>query len=270
MRSAEAGSAEAGSVGVGAAIRFQEVYSRAPWENRFDMTVLRGPAPPMMEGEAGGQARGQASSWTPSSQAESLQVTSSQEGEMAPWLDGPGSRVQPGQGSRVQGPGSRVQGSRVQPGQPSSSSAPWEALLVAINSLVRPVLAASGLFGSSSDELCVEAVGCVLSLPGAPDQPRHPSYTRMHMNVLSMHMHMHAHGVHCMHVCAPGAPDQLWHPDCVRRVGLVNAFVPLVPLSDTNGPTALALASHTPPIPCCPLVVRPLLAAGEVTLIDRP
>lgn len=66
----------------------------------------------------------------------------------------------------------------------------------------------------------------------------------------------------------PGAPHQMWHPDCVQRVGLVNAFVPLVALSDANGPTALALCSHEPPRPCCPRVVRPLLAAGEVLLFD--
>ena len=109
------------------------------------------------------------------------------------------------------------------------SPAPWDALLGAIDPLVRPVLAASGLFGGG-DEVCVDAVGCVLSLPGAP--------------------------------------GQMWHPDCVSRVGLVNAFIPLTPLTDSNGPTALALGTHRPPRPDCPRVVRPLLLAGEVLLFD--
>ena len=80
------------------------------------------------------------------------------------------------------------------------------------------MLTASGLFGGDGDgdgaELSVEAVGFVLS--------------------------------------EAGAPSQAWHPDSEHQVGLVNAFVPLVPLSDANGPTALALDSHTPPRPCCP------------------
>ena len=66
----------------------------------------------------------------------------------------------------------------------------------------------------------------------------------------------------------PGAPGQMWHPDAETRVGLVNVFVPLVPLSEANGPTALAPCSHVPPRPGCPHVVRPLLAAGEVLLFD--
>ena len=139
------------------ALRFQELYSRAPWECRFDVTVPRGPP------------------------------------------------------------------------ETTKGAALWQALLAAIDPLVRPVLAASGLFGGE-DELCVEAVGYVLSMPGAP--------------------------------------GQVWHPDSEQKVGLVNAFVPLVPLSDANGPTALALGSHRSPRPCCPCVVRPLLAAGEVLLFD--
>ena len=51
-------------------------------------------------------------------------------------------------------------------------------------------------------------------------------------------------------------------------MGLVNVFVPLVPLSEANGPTALALCSHRPPRPGCPRVVRPLLAAGELLVFD--
>ena len=67
-------------------------------------------------------------------------------------------------------------------------------------------------------------------------------------------------------LCVPAA--QVWHPDTFKQPGLVNAFLPLVPLSEVNGPTALALGSHRPPRPCCPRVVRPLLEAGEVLLFD--
>ena len=75
-------------------------YSRAAWERRFDVTVLRTPRA-MSEGDA-------------------------------------------------------------------PSVAPWRALLDALDLLVRPVLAASGLFGENGADPCVEAVGCVLSLPRAP------------------------------------------------------------------------------------------------------
>ena len=117
-------------------------------------------------------------------------------------------------------------------GAPSLPSAAWRELYDAIDAIVRPVLAASGLFGDGdqTDEIVVDHVGYVLSMPGAP--------------------------------------GQVWHPDAVDRVGLVNAFVPLVPLSDANGPTALALGSHRPPRPACPRVVRPLLHVGEVLLFD--
>ena len=160
--------AEANANEPGGAVRFQELYSRAPWEHRFDVTV-----------------------------------------------------------SHVHA------GSTTTAGAPSIASAPWQELLNAIDPIVRPVLAASGLFGDgdqSDDEIVVDHVGYVLSMPGAP--------------------------------------GQMWHPDCVDRVGLVNVFVPLVPLSEANGPTALALGSHRPPRPSCPRVVRPLLNVGEVLLFD--
>ena len=151
--------ADAGAGG-GVAPCFRELYCRAPWESRFDVTLRALPA-----------------------------------------------AVLPSEAAFAE---------------------PWNALLAAIDPLVKPVLVASGLFGGE-DELYVEAMGFVLS--------------------------------------EPGAPGQQWHPDA-ERAGLVNAFVPLVPLSDANGPTALALASHRPPQPCCPRVVRPLLAAGEVLIFD--
>ena len=167
---AVAGEAANEGVGAGAApIRFQELYSRAPWEHRFDVTVLQ-----------------------------------------------------------------RL--SAVMHGEPSAAmdDEPWRELLAALDALVRPVLAASGIFAGaddmSADDICVDAVGFVLS--------------------------------------CPGAPGQMWHPDTEVRAGLVNAFVPLVPLSDANGPTALALCSHVPPRPKCPSVVYPLLCAGEVLLFD--
>lgn len=171
---AQASASEDSTAGTCGALRYQELYSRAPWECRFDVTVQDSCGTPETTG-------------TPE--------TAEGEGEAS-----------------------------------SGSAALWQALLDAIDPLVRPVLAASGLFGNGEDDLCVEAVGYVLSMPGAP--------------------------------------GQVWHPDSERKVGLVNAFVPLVPLSDANGPTALALGSHRVPRPCCPCVVRPLLAAGEVLLFD--
>ena len=151
--------ADAGA-GAGVAPRFRELYCRAPWESRFDVTVPHAPS----------------------------ETTAGEE----------------------------------------PSAGPWQSLLEAIDPLVKSVLVASGGFGGE-DELCIEAMGFVMS--------------------------------------QPGAPGQQWHPDS-ERTGLVNAFVPLVHLSDANGPTALALASHRSPRPCCPCVVRPLLAAGEVLLFD--
>ena len=158
------------------AIRFRELYSRAPWECRFDVTVPHRLDSATTDGIAA--AEGVAAS-----------------------------------GGMDQ----------------ASSTAPWRALLEALDPIVRPVLKASALLGSD-DEIEIDHVGFVLS--------------------------------------EPGAPAQMWHPDCESRIGLVNAFVPLVPLTDANGPTALALCSHRPPLPCCPRVVRPLLAAGEVLLFD--
>lgn len=180
-----------GECGGDTPLRFQQLWSRAPWERRFDVTVLNG-----------GGRNMEASTVAP------LQS-------------------------------SGVDASSPMPPPPSSSSvAPWRALLACIDALVRPVLTASGLFGEArgdadADKLCVEAVGFVLSLPGAP--------------------------------------GQVWHPDSEAQVGLVNVFVPLVPLSDANGPTAVALGSHGgggAARPSCPRVVRPLLDAGEVLLFD--
>ena len=158
------------------AIRFRELYSRAPWECRFDVTVPH-----------------RLGSTTTVGIAAVEHVAASDGMDQV------------------------------------SSTAPWRALLEALDTIVRPVLAASALFGSD-DEIEIDHVGFVLS--------------------------------------EPGAPAQMWHPDCESRIGLVNAFVPLVPLTAANGPTALALCSHRPPLPCCPRVVRPLLAAGEVLLFD--
>jgi len=189
-----------GSGNGGKALRFQELYSRAPWECRFDVTV---PHATMRDVT------------TPSD----VTMPSHYSGVTVPRHCGP--------------PGTSDGEATGEVKAGASSVAPWQALLAAIDPLVRPVLAASGLFGGADDigdELCVEAVGYVLSMPGAP--------------------------------------GQVWHPDSERKVGLVNAFVPLVPLSDANGPTALALGSHQSPRPCCPCVVRPLLAVGEVLLFD--
>lgn len=144
-----------------APLQFLELYSRAPWENRFDLSVLRRPAHPVAA--SGCSARDA-----------------------------------------------------------------YAALLGAVDRLVRPLLRASRLFGAEAAE--VEAVGCVLSLPGAP--------------------------------------SQAWHPDSEHQVGLLNVFVPLVALSSANGPTSLELGSHTGRRRCCRRVVNPQLAAGELVLFD--
>lgn len=152
---------KSGAVADGAAIKFCELYSRAPRENRFDLAVLHRPVVASVCEDHG--------------------------------------------------------------------AVPYATLLAAVDRLVRPVLCASGLFGEAPAE--VEAVGCVLSLPGAP--------------------------------C------QAWHPDSEHQVGLVNAFVPLVNLTEANGPTSLELGSHLRgQRSCWPPTVSPLLAAGEVLLFD--
>ena len=144
--------------------KFQELYSRAPWECRFDLTMLRG---------------------------------------------------------------GTVLGASAAPAADSDDSACWTALLAIVDPLVKPILRASGLFGD--DPIDMEAVGCVLSFPGAP--------------------------------C------QCWHPDSESQVGLVNCFVPLVYLSEANGPTALRLGSQDGRTSCLP-PVQPLIASGSLLLFD--
>ena len=80
--------------------------------------------------------------------------------------------------------------------------AAWEELRVAVEAVVRPILA---LRAEASDGVRVDSAGCVTSLAGAPEQHFHPDGT---------------------------------------AVGLVNCFVPLVPVTDENGPTELRPGSH--------------------------
>ena len=207
VASVDVASVDVASSSLDVALRFRELYSRAPWERRFDVTVMRDVSPSANPTALGAEATGHVSV----SQVANLKSSTAGEGEQ------PTTAATKGGGP---------------------TSEPWLALLGAIDALVRPVLAASSLFAIGADgepdggEVCIEAVGFVLS--------------------------------------QPGAPAQLWHPDSEHQVGLVNAFVPLVPLTDANGPTALALGSHTGPEhrPACPRVVRPLLNAGEVLLFD--
>ena len=76
------------------------------------------------------------------------------------------------------------------------------------------------------------------------------------------------------------APDQRWHPDHAYKTGLLNVFVPLVDLTEQNGPTAVSLGSHRRLPPWCtqfilsicrsPVfdIVRPCLKAGSLLLFD--
>jgi hypothetical protein len=93
------------------AIRFRELYSRAPWECRFDVTVPHRHDSATTDGIAA--AEGVAAS-----------------------------------GGMDQ----------------ASSTAPWRALLEALDPIVRPVLKASALLGSD-DEIEIDHVGFVLSEP---------------------------------------------------------------------------------------------------------
>ena len=132
---------------------------------------------------------------------------------------------------------------------PDSDDAAWVALLAAVDALVQPVLRRQAEdTGSAHAAFHAEAVGFVLSLPGAPLQQ--------------------------------------WHPDDAYRVGLYNVFVPLVDLSEDNGATEFALGTHTegmqlvarralardyspqPRNPGTLTVVRPLLEAGRLLLFD--
>ena len=45
----------------------------------------------------------------------------------------------------------------------------------------------------------------------------------------------------------PGAPSQQWHPDDLDTSGLYNVFIPLIDVTETNGPTELALSTHGDP-----------------------
>ena len=103
----------------------------------------------------------------------------------------------------------------------------WVELQAAVESRMRPILAEyvyelssgssqtggpydglyEGLYCSSGDAaaLRVDSLGCVTSLPGAPDQHFHPDGT---------------------------------------AVGLVNVFVPLVPVTHATGPTELRPGTH--------------------------
>jgi hypothetical protein len=162
-------------------LQSQELYSRAPWEHRFDMTMLRRPRRCVVnQTEEAAQEATSSAMWT-------------------------------------------------------ADDAAWRALLAAVDPIVRPLLLASGLFGCE-DELEVEAVGCVISMPGAP--------------------------------------DQRWHPDSEEQLGLVNVFVPLVDVDEINGTTALALGTHTPKRASfeeCAAeaqVVRPHLQRGSVLCFD--
>ena len=77
----------------------------------------------------------------------------------------------------------------------------WAELRRAVESWVLPVLACGGNGGAHAD-----SVGCVTSLPGAPDQHFHPDGT---------------------------------------AAGLVNVFCPLVEVTAENGPTELRPGSHS-------------------------
>ena len=118
------------------------------------------------------------------------------------------------------------------------ATSPWAALLAAVDPIVRPVLCRSTeLFPDGDDSIRVEAVGCVLSLPGAPEQS--------------------------------------WHPDSPDEVGLVNVFVPLLDLTESLGPTALGVRSHrhdggdgSKPHLAAHNIVRPLIRAGGLLIFD--
>ena len=165
--------------------KFQELYSRALWECRFDLTVLKGATVPPTVSEA---PAGDKSSAAPAA------------------TDNDSSAAEP---------------------TTADNSVCWAALLATVDPLVRPILRASGLFGD--DPIEVEAVGCVLSFPGAP--------------------------------------SQCWHPDSESQVGLANVFVPLIDLTEANGPTAVRLGSQGGRATCLP-PIRPLIESGSLLLFD--
>jgi len=67
-------------------------------------------------------------------------------------------------------------------------------------------------------------------------------------------------------ISMPGAPDQLYHQDG-EVSGLVNAFVPLVPLTEQNGGTEFKPGTHA--VNCKQdATVKPLASSGEIILFD--
>eukprot|EP00316_Scyphosphaera_apsteinii_P002117 CAMPEP_0119301188 /NCGR_PEP_ID=MMETSP1333-20130426/3003_1 /TAXON_ID=418940 /ORGANISM="Scyphosphaera apsteinii, Strain RCC1455" /LENGTH=288 /DNA_ID=CAMNT_0007303191 /DNA_START=170 /DNA_END=1033 /DNA_ORIENTATION=+ len=125
----------------------------------------------------------------------------------------------------------------------------WVALHAAIDTLVRPVLEAAHFqlerldltnIGNPPDStarvIAVDSAGCVISLPGAPDQH--------------------------------------FHPDGTAR-GLVNVFVPLLSICALLGPTELQPGSHVwrqstlgPEPRNAAQPISPLLQRGELLLFD--
>ena len=128
------------------------------------------------------------------------------------------------------------------------AAAAWVALRDAAEQWAAPVLRASGLMRAEADDAEargdadaheIDSIGCVTSLPGAPDQH--------------------------------------FHPDGTAR-GLVNCFVPLLDVSAENGSTELRPGSHCwEDSPWGPVQrwderttqpVAPALHAGELLLFD--
>jgi hypothetical protein len=95
-----------------------------------------------------------------------------------------------------------VQEERLQPKSAAMAEC-WEEMRSAVERWVRPVLTSARK--PLAAEVCVDSVGCVTSLPGAPDQHFHPD----------------------------GTAD-----------GLINVFCPLVPVLMDNGPTELRPGTH--------------------------
>jgi len=136
--------------------------------------------------------------------------------------------------------------------------AAWRTLFASIDALVRPVLSGLLPYAAEGTPAEIESAGFLLS--------------------------------------EPGAPVQNWHPDEALTVGLATVFVPLVDLSESNGPTELALATHLDPDtpnrvlrydfspqaacefspqrgwqphhPSGLVLVKPLLACGSLLLFD--
>ncbi|CAE8594742.1 unnamed protein product [Polarella glacialis] len=107
----------------------------------------------------------------------------------------------------------------------------WHSMFGLVDSWARPVLLAAGLdskFNADKDNSRVDGVGCVVSLPGSPEQP------------------FHVDG---------------------EEPGMVNAFLPLVRTTATNGPTELQPGSHLDRYRRS-LCVAPELDAGNLLLFD--